>query len=132
MLLLLVFNSRSLYNSLFCNWKGNSFDINWYLKYMWDKVFKNEPSKICGRQPLKNLKLYGLLYADHITAYVLKVVFHKFYLFHSWIPWPISVHFRYQFVSKFLHFQLQNIEFYSLLGNHLSSTIYLGPNRDNG
>ena len=21
----------------------------------WDKVFKNEPSKICGRQPLKNL-----------------------------------------------------------------------------
>ena len=23
---------------------------------MWVKVFKNEPSKICGRQPLKNLK----------------------------------------------------------------------------
>ena len=22
----------------------------------WDKVFKNGPSKICGRQPLKNLK----------------------------------------------------------------------------
>ena len=21
----------------------------------WDKVFKNGPSKICGRQPLKNL-----------------------------------------------------------------------------
>ena len=21
---------------------------------MWDKVLKNEPSKICGRQPLKN------------------------------------------------------------------------------
>ena len=31
----------------------------------WDKVFKNGPSKICGRQPLKNLKGYGLL-ADHI------------------------------------------------------------------
>ena len=28
---------------------------------IWDKVFKNEPSKICGRQPLKNLKGYGLL-----------------------------------------------------------------------
>ena len=26
-----------------------------------DKVFKNEPGKICGRQPLKNLKGYGLL-----------------------------------------------------------------------
>ena len=23
---------------------------------IWDKVFKNGPSKICGRQPLKNLK----------------------------------------------------------------------------
>ena len=27
----------------------------------WDKVFTIEPSKICGRQPLKNLKGYGLL-----------------------------------------------------------------------
>ena len=27
---------------------------------IWDKVFKNGPSKICGRQPLKNLK-YGRL-----------------------------------------------------------------------
>ena len=27
----------------------------------WDKVFKGGPSKICGRQPLKNLKGYGLL-----------------------------------------------------------------------
>ena len=26
-----------------------------------DKVFKNGPSKICGKQPLKNLKWYGLL-----------------------------------------------------------------------
>ena len=25
-----------------------------------DKVFKNGPNKICGRQPLKNLKGYGL------------------------------------------------------------------------
>ena len=25
---------------------------------MWDKVFKNGPSKNCGRQPLKNLKGY--------------------------------------------------------------------------
>ena len=28
-----------------------------------DEVFKNGPSKICRRQPLKNLKEYGLLEA---------------------------------------------------------------------
>ena len=27
--------------------------------------------------------------ADHITLNFLKAVFHKFYLVHSWIPWPI-------------------------------------------
>ena len=30
-------------------------------KGKWDKVFKSGPSKICGRQPLKSLKGYGLL-----------------------------------------------------------------------
>ena len=29
-------------------------------KNIWDRVFKNEPSKICGGQPL-NLKGFGLL-----------------------------------------------------------------------
>ena len=29
--------------------------------YKWDNVFKNGPSKTCARQPLKNLKGYGLL-----------------------------------------------------------------------
>ena len=28
---------------------------------IWDKVFKNRPSRICGRQPLKNLMGYALL-----------------------------------------------------------------------
>ena len=28
---------------------------------IWGKVFKNGPSKICGRQPLKYLKGYGML-----------------------------------------------------------------------
>ena len=28
---------------------------------IWDKVFKNGPSQICGRQPLKYMKWYGLL-----------------------------------------------------------------------
>ena len=36
----------------------------------WDKVLKNGPSKICGRQPLKNLK------ADHTPSKFLKAVFH--------------------------------------------------------
>ena len=31
------------------------------LKVLWNKVFKNGQSKICGRQLLKNLKGYGLL-----------------------------------------------------------------------
>ena len=31
------------------------------MSIIWDKVFKNGPSKICGGQPLKNLKGYGLL-----------------------------------------------------------------------
>ena len=26
-----------------------------------EQIFKNGPSKTCGRQPLKNLKEYGLL-----------------------------------------------------------------------
>ena len=31
------------------------------MSVIWDKVFKNGPGKICGRQPLKNLEGYGLL-----------------------------------------------------------------------
>ena len=31
------------------------------LREIWNKVFKNGPSKIYGRQPLKYLKGYGLL-----------------------------------------------------------------------
>ena len=27
-----------------------------WVHIMWVKVFKNGPSKLCGRQPLKNLK----------------------------------------------------------------------------
>ena len=31
------------------------------LNHIWGKVFKSRPSKICGRQPSKDLKGYGLL-----------------------------------------------------------------------
>ena len=64
-------------NSEVCNFVG---DNTRYI--IWVKVFKNRPSKICGRQPLKDLKRFGLL-ADHITSNFLKAVFHKFYLAHS-------------------------------------------------
>ena len=33
------------------------FSTTHHLK--WNKLFKSGPSKICGRQPLKNLKGYG-------------------------------------------------------------------------
>ena len=39
------------------NW---NFIFNHLLRTIWEKVFKNGPSKICGRQSLKNLKCYGL------------------------------------------------------------------------
>ena len=34
-----------------------------------DKIFKNGPSRICGRQPLKNLKDYGLLKLEYFVRY---------------------------------------------------------------
>ena len=37
--------------------------------FIWDRVFKNEPSKICGRQPFKNLRCHGLL--KHTSAFEL-------------------------------------------------------------
>ena len=51
-----------------------------FLKFKWEKVFKNGRKKICERQPLKNLKGYGLL--KNFKG------FRKFYLFHSWIFYP--------------------------------------------
>ena len=43
---------------------------------IWVKVFKNGPSKICGRQSLKNLKRYAL--PKQTTEKFLKATFHKF------------------------------------------------------
>ena len=41
---------------------------------------KDGPSKICGTQPLTNLKEH-IVY--HTPSKILKAVFHKFYLVHS-------------------------------------------------
>ena len=56
---------KILYKSL---WKWKGFNI-----YKWDKVFKNGPREICGRQPLKNVKWYGLPKADHNPSNLLRV-----------------------------------------------------------
>ena len=64
-----IFKERNIFKNL---------SVKNYLT--WLKVFKNGPSIICRRQPLKNLKGYGLLrqFPDF-----LKAVFHKFCLVHS-------------------------------------------------
>ena len=52
--------------------------------YIWVKVFKDGPSKICGRQPLKILNWYICLGKPYHFNF-LKAVSHKFYLVYSWI-----------------------------------------------
>ena len=37
---------------------------------IWDKVFKNRPSKICGRQPFKKLERYGLLKLEYFVPFL--------------------------------------------------------------
>ena len=59
---------------------------------IWAKVFKNRRSKICVRQPLKNLKGYHLPKTDHTPSNYLKAVFYKFCLVHSWILCTISIY----------------------------------------
>ena len=61
----------------------NLISISWLYStgfltgFIWRKVFKNGPSKVRGRHPLKK-------WSDMV-----KVVSHKFYLVHSWILCPI-------------------------------------------
>ena len=62
-----------------------------YMYFIWGKGFKNGPSKIWGRQPLKNLMGYGLLQADNTSSDFLKAVLHKSYLVHSWTLCAVCV-----------------------------------------
>ena len=64
-----------LYYSAFAN-RFKNFQSGYLIQYIWIIVFKNEPSKICGRQPLKNLKWYGLLGRISPLS-VLKLLFWK-------------------------------------------------------
>ena len=63
------------YVSLRTNWLTSLWNC-------WDKEFQYIPSKICGRQPLKNLKQYGIFNQTISLNNLLKVVSHKFYLVH--------------------------------------------------
>ena len=60
--------------------------LNQWFRSVWVKVFKNGPNKICGRQPLENLKEYCLPKAAYTSSESLKAAFHKF-------TWPIFEYF---------------------------------------
>ena len=48
-------------DALIHSWVHNTLELIYKTqKPIQDKVFKNGPSKMCGRQPLKSLKGYGL------------------------------------------------------------------------
>ena len=79
------YGMRTPYHLLLTIWfkmkRKTDLQTSWcqLISIIWDKVFKSGPSKICGRQTLKNLK----------PSNFLKTVFRKFYLVHSWILCPI-------------------------------------------
>ena len=54
------------------------------VRMIWVKAFKNGPSKICARQPFKNLKGYGLL--DHITSNFLNVFYFTWFILEYFDP----------------------------------------------
>ena len=73
------------------DWNKNTYKMerdkstNAIRTYKWDKVFKSGLSKFCERQPLKNLKGYGLLKRYGLPSNFLNAVIQKIYLVHSWI-----------------------------------------------
>ena len=95
--LLLPLNTCSYFGKILIYVKGasdhvtlmNLVDISVTCFWIWGKVFKNGPSKVCGKQPLKIWR--GMVYLKQtlLPSKCLKAVFHKFYLVHSWILCPI-------------------------------------------
>ena len=75
------------------------FCLNMKVSNIWDKVFKNRPSKICGRQPFKKLERYGLLKLEYFVPF-LPLTFCKnqslgkiwFWRYGSEISRPIRTH----------------------------------------
>ena len=68
--------------------------ILWFLAFrakqwrnIWNKVFRNGRSKICGRQPLKNLKWYGPYLFKFFKGCLTQVLLGPFWntLSHIWL-----------------------------------------------
>ena len=59
----------TIYKSFIRPYLDNGDVINDQPFNKWVKVFKNGPSKICGRQPLENLKWYDL-YRQTISLHI--------------------------------------------------------------
>ena len=53
----------------------------------WVKVFKDRQVKLV-EDSLWKIWLDMLCLSRPYTSYFLKAVFHKYYLIHSWLPWP--------------------------------------------
>ena len=85
------------------------------LKDIWPKVFKSGISKFCGRQPLKK--------------HFFNAVFHKVYLAHSWILFPICMagsKVKYRLDSIFFDyfcFQKKNMQIFVVQRSHLNECI---------
>ena len=84
---------------------ASSYEVKWKPNVgLPFSIFSPFLSKICGRQPLKNLKVYGLPQADHTPSNILKAVFHKFYLVHSLILCPIYTGMISILFNSYFHF----------------------------
>ena len=55
--------------------------IIWRMLNIWVKVFKNGPSKLCGKQPSKSLKWYGLP-STNFTCSIFEYFDQYFHLLH--------------------------------------------------
>ena len=86
-------NYSNCSEQLFCRTPSNGFLHTGH--EIWDKVSKNGPSKICRRQPLKNLEGLWSAKSDHTSSNFLKAILHKLCLVHFWILWLNVLFWRY-------------------------------------
>ena len=70
-----VFKFKDLFESTFC-----CTNLKFFFRNIWDKVFKNGPSEICGRQPLRNF-VPLLKSFFQITILIEKMVWNMWSLF---------------------------------------------------
>ena len=61
---------RSLHGMCFLSWfRWWLIILNFLLVYIWVKAFKNGPSKVYGRQPLKKFEVIWSTKADHFKLF---------------------------------------------------------------